>query len=68
MAYTKTTWVNNTTPAISADNLNKMEQGIYDAQFPNSGSTGQFLKKTANGQEWGDIDTITNAQIDALFN
>lgn len=30
MAYSKTTWVNNSPPAISADNLNKMEQGIYD--------------------------------------
>ena len=31
MAYTKTTWVNDTAPAINATNLNKMEQGIYDA-------------------------------------
>lgn len=30
MAYTKTTWVNNSAPAISADNLNKIENGIYD--------------------------------------
>ena len=31
MAYTKTAWVNNTTPAINATNLNKMETGIKDA-------------------------------------
>lgn len=31
MAYTKTQWVNNQAPAIDADNLNKIEQGIYDA-------------------------------------
>ena len=31
MTYTKTTWVNNSTPAINATNLNKIEQGIYDA-------------------------------------
>lgn len=31
MAYTKTAWANGTTPAINADNLNKIEQGIYDA-------------------------------------
>ena len=31
MAYGKTNYVNNTTPAINADNLNKSEQGIYDA-------------------------------------
>lgn len=29
MAYTKTNWVNNTTP-INETNLNKIEQGIYD--------------------------------------
>ena len=29
MAYVKTNWVNNTTP-IDKDNLNKIEQGIYD--------------------------------------
>ena len=30
MAYTKTVWVNNRAPAINADNLNKIEQGIFD--------------------------------------
>lgn len=28
MTYAKTTWVNNTSPAINATNLNKMETGI----------------------------------------
>ena len=31
MSYVKTVWVNDTTPAISADNLNKIENGIFDA-------------------------------------
>ena len=31
MAYVKTTWVNDSPPDINAENLNKMEQGIYDA-------------------------------------
>ena len=31
MAYTPTTWVNNSTPAINATNLNNMETGIDDA-------------------------------------
>ena len=31
MAYTKTTWVNDSKPAINAANLNKIEQGIADA-------------------------------------
>lgn len=33
MAYTKTIWVNDNEPDIDADNLNKMEQGIYDGQL-----------------------------------
>lgn len=31
MAYTKTTWVDGSAPAINASNLNKIEQGIADA-------------------------------------
>ena len=30
MAYTKTTWVNGQAPAIDADNLNKIENGIFN--------------------------------------
>lgn len=31
MAYVKTTWSDGQAPALSAANLNKIEQGIYDA-------------------------------------
>lgn len=31
MAYTKTQWVNRQAPAIDADNLNKMEDSIYES-------------------------------------
>ena len=31
MAYTKTTWVNGSAPPLSAENLNKIEDGIYNA-------------------------------------
>lgn len=31
LAYTKTVWVENSAPGISASNLNKIEQGIADA-------------------------------------
>ena len=31
MAYNKTVWNNLSPPAINADNLNKIEQGIADA-------------------------------------
>lgn len=30
MAYNKTTWVNEGPPAISAANLNNIENGVYD--------------------------------------
>jgi hypothetical protein len=67
MAYTKTTWANNTAPAINADNLNKMEQGIYDAQFPTGGSVGNVLKKTANGTEWAEM-TVDTSMSDSSTN
>jgi len=44
MSYSKTTWVNDATPAINATNLNKIETGIKDAHDhiaetnPHSGS------------------------------
>ena len=31
MAYTKTNWVNNNEPAINADNLNHLEDGVEKA-------------------------------------
>lgn len=31
MVYVKHVWVNDSTPALEADNLNEMEDGIYDA-------------------------------------
>ena len=31
MAYTKTVWVDGSAPAISAANLNNIEQGVYDS-------------------------------------
>lgn len=55
MAYTKTQWVNNEEPSINATNLNKIEQGIEDAQFPDGGLTGQMLVKTDTGYGWDDI-------------
>ena len=30
MSYTKTIWVDDTSPAINANNLNKIEEGIFD--------------------------------------
>lgn len=51
MAYTKTNWVNNQAPAINADNLNKIEGGIFD---------NDAAITAANGR----IDTTNNTVAD----
>lgn len=52
MAYSKTTWVDNAAPPINAQNLNHIEQGIYDAhiyemlqldEIPNTTQTPTFV-------------------------
>ena len=48
MAYSKTNWVNDTTPAISAANLNKIENGI-DAASSASSISAADIEKLANG-------------------
>lgn len=35
MAYTKTNWSNDNAPAINEENLNKIEDGIFDAHTKN---------------------------------
>lgn len=62
MAYTKTQWVNNQAPAIDADNLNKIEQGIYDAHTEKQDSlvSGTNIK-TINSESLlgaGDIEIL----------
>lgn len=50
MAYIKTTWVNTTSPAINAANLNKLEQGVENAHtgFEAAQSTANAAQSTAN--------------------
>ncbi len=43
MAYTKTNWSNGEAPAINGKNLNKMEQGIYDATYENGVNVGTSI-------------------------
>ena len=45
MAYTKTTWINGETPAINADNLNKIETGLDDIH--NKGKIHQYTEVNA---------------------
>ena len=73
MAYTKTTWVNDSKPAISAENLNKIEQGIADAHAivaepgpkGDKGDTGAKGAKGDKGDK-GDPGFPTEEQWNAL--
>lgn len=48
MAYTKTVWVNNQVPAINADNLNKIEQGIFDTDAGVTATNGRIDTTNSN--------------------
>lgn len=48
MAYSKTNWANGTTPAISAANLNKIENGIYN----------NFLSITNLNSDMGNVEKV----------
>lgn len=56
MAYTKTVWVNDEKPAINADNLNKIEQGIEDVQT--AVSTETTNRQAADTQITGRVSTL----------
>lgn len=68
MSYTKTQWVNNTTP-INDTNLNKMEQGIYDNSLVTDAVTNTLnptdteTYKTAELTEGQIIDVIGVSDI-----
>ena len=49
MTYTKTTWENDTTPAINATNLNKMETGIDEAH--------DAIENTSTGHNHDGVDS-----------
>lgn len=60
MAYTPTVWVNDNTPAMNEDNLNKIEQGILDAHnmieeidltFPHE-APDDDIKYSRQNKEW----------------
>ena len=57
--YTKTNWVNNSAPAINADNLNKIEAGIK----ANADSINEFI---ANSSPLGDSDVIKCVTSDGV--
>lgn len=71
MSYTKTEWVNGQAPAINANNLNKMEKGIYDAHVDiakkqdklTAGTNVQIVNNTISVPSAG----LTAEQVKALF-
>lgn len=54
MAYNKTVWNNGSAPAISAANLNKIEQGIYDNSVNKADAADVYSKS----------ETYTRTEID----
>lgn len=61
MAYTKTNWINGSTP-LNATNLNKMESGIYDAAAKADTYTGSdVLTKLAD-------EDAANFKVGSLLN
>lgn len=57
MAYTKTTWVDGGPPGISASNLNKIEQGIYDAHQQKVSKSGDTMTGKLTAPSYGSVDT-----------
>ena len=68
MAYTKTQWVNNEEPSINAENLNKMEQGIADAQSSAQwGSiTGQLSEQTDLNNELSTLNSNLSQKVSSV--
>ena len=64
MSYTKTNWVNNSEPPISADNLNKIEQGIYDATEGLAGKVDKVTGKGLSTNDYTDAEKTKLAGID----
>ena len=52
MAYTKTTWINGSAPALSADNLNKIEDGIYNNSVEIDGLKQDYIVEKGTSGDW----------------
>lgn len=66
MAYTKTVWVNDSKPAINADNLNKIELGIEANDAAITSTTKNY---TLSASSWSDGSyTISDNLITATSN
>src|SRR5688572_23278156 len=58
MAYTKTDWVNDSSPFINEMNLDKLEQGVFDAH------AGLALKANSSNPTFtGTVSGVTKAMV-----
>lgn len=64
MSYTKTQWVDNSAPAINADNLNHIEQGIYDAHDELGDKVDKETGKGLSTNDFTDAEKTKLAGID----
>ena len=55
MAYTATSWVNGSEPAINAANLNKLEAGVVAAHEADKGDPGETGPKGDKGDPGADL-------------
>jgi hypothetical protein len=66
MAYTKTTWADGGPPPISAANLNKMEQGIADANAAHA-HDGVYAPAAHTSSADHDGRYYTESEVDAAL-
>lgn len=68
MAYEKTNWVDDETP-INAENLNKMEQGIEDANNKTTGiiNSTEIADKSSNAYSANVIDKMNTYSTEETF-
>lgn len=59
MAYSKTTWVNDVAPPLSAANLNKMEAGIEAADI-GLGTRPLVIERNETAGTWALRSTVTS--------
>ena len=64
MAYTPTVWKNGEAPAINAENLNKIEQGIAGADSMAS----QALEAANSGGEWVKMNFTPETDVTVIKN
>lgn len=52
---------------VNAENMNKIEQGIADAQLPNqSGNSGKFLTTDGTTASWGEFKQSNHQVVSVL--